>query len=237
MWSDLPAICLLRSSSQDLLTEAYLCFSSPTSRVQLLMLFNAYTSQPNFPERAAEAMACHPIMQSLLHSLILDNSSTACSIGLNVLTKLLPMMAVHACEELKGYLPQLFLILARVLCWKSRPPSPTSFIPADLPPDLVKDLTADDVDSEPEEVPDNSGMRIRSDLDWQRLELLFSTTIPFEPPAEHLFSFVYYLFPCNTLRFLRFPVPYLTESNLETPYALPWDKALDEGLIRSKSEV
>ena len=66
-------------------------------------------------------------MISLLHSLIFDNSSTVCTIALAVLSKLLPIFAVKASDHLKSLLPLLLVVLARILCWKERPPSSPRF--------------------------------------------------------------------------------------------------------------
>ena len=185
-------------------------------------------------------MAAHPVMQSLLYSLLFDISSTACNIGLKVLTKLLPIFAVHACEHLKELLPQLLLILARVISWRTPPPSGDPFLPSveglGLAPDILKAVT--DEESAPEIVQTEfrDPFQIRPDIEWQRLDIVF-TLSPFPPPPQQYFAFLYYLFPCNVVRFLRLPVGYLSEVNADNPYGVSWDVALDEGLIRSKAEV
>ncbi|KAL4253155.1 hypothetical protein ABKN59_004132 [Abortiporus biennis] len=223
---------------QDLLTELYHCFASPSSRVQLLMLITAYTSQPTFATRAAAVMARHPIVQSLLNSLIHDNSSTAFTIGLTVFTKLLPIFAVHASEDLKQILPQLLIVLARIICWKSRTATMNSYkLPTNLglQPDEVKEIFEDDVSDEDDAGIGNK-LPIRPDLEWQCLDIVFAVSFSFPPSPQRFFSFLYYLFPCNVLRFLRFPILYLTEHDVENPFAVSWEEALDEDMIRSKSE-
>ncbi|KAG6376377.1 hypothetical protein JVT61DRAFT_2362 [Boletus reticuloceps] len=99
------------------MTQVEAAFGTPASRLQLLTLLDCFTSDPEFKLHAA-VFARHPLMNSLLNSLLLDNSSTTCTIGLTMLVKLLPIFAVKACEELKIFLPRLFAILARTICWE-----------------------------------------------------------------------------------------------------------------------
>ncbi|KAJ3478297.1 hypothetical protein NLI96_g9847 [Meripilus lineatus] len=195
--------------------------------------------QPDFPTKVAAVMAAHPVMQSLLYSLLFDISSTACNIGLKVLTKLLPIFAVHACERLKELLPQLLLILARVISWRTPPPSGDPFLPSveglGLAPDILKAVTDEESTPNIIQTEFRDPFQIRPDIEWQRLDIVF-TLSPFPPPPQQYFAFLYYLFPCNVVRFLRLPVGYLSEVNADNPYGVSWDVALDEGLIRSKAE-
>jgi len=170
-------------------------------------------------------------MSSLLLSLLLDNSSTVCTIGLTLLENLFPMFAVQACEQLKSMLPKFLTILARLLCWKERPPSIRNSPTQDM------DL-AEDTDSEAEQdLMANHTFETRPDLHWERLELSFRATASSAPSPRRYFTILYYLFPCNVLRFLRDPVLYLNQNGSESPYLLCWDDVLDEDEIRSKSEV
>ncbi|KAI0362191.1 hypothetical protein OH77DRAFT_1515479 [Trametes cingulata] len=220
---------------QDFLTELYHCFISPTSRLQLLILLNAYTSQPAFSEHA-HVLASHPLMTSLIHSLIFDNSSTVCTIALTVLIKLLPTFAVKACEQLKRLLPLLLVVLARILCWRERQSS-SPIIPVLPDPDDSdeEDALASD-DDEDVEREGSRPLPIREDIEWERLELTFDGPASKAPSPDRYFTFLYYLFPCNTIRFLRYPVRYLTDNGVDSLYAVEWEEALDEDKIRSKSE-
>ncbi|KAI0721023.1 Hamartin protein-domain-containing protein [Cerioporus squamosus] len=205
---------------QDFLTELYRCFDSPVSRLQLLILLSVYTSEVDFPDHA-EVLASHPLMTSLLHCLVFDTSSTACTVALTTLIKLLPIFAVKACEQLKRLLPLLLVVLARIICWKERP-SPETAIDSDTEDDAVAGTT--------------QNLPIREDIGWNPLELTFDGPQSKAPSAHRYFTFLYYLFPCNTIRFLRYPVKYLDDNGLESLYAVDWERALDEDKIRSKSE-
>lgn len=213
---------------QDFLTEVYHCFSSPSSRLQLLILLNVYTSQPGFTE-VASVLAGHRLMTCLLHSLLFDGSSTAANIALTVITKLLPIVAVKACEDLKGLLPLLLAVLARIICWRER----------ELPVPAMESLDGETV-SDVEDNADTQSLAfvldIREDLEWTRLEQTFACGASSAPSAHRYFTHLYYLFPCNTLRFLRHPIQYMKDSELESPYNVGWEDALDEDQIRSRSE-
>ncbi|KAF7984045.1 hypothetical protein HWV62_17573 [Athelia sp. TMB] len=216
----------------DLLTGVAICFATPSSRLQLFMFLNVYTSQRSF-QALSSALAAHPVMALLLRSLLLDNSSTVCTTGLTVVVKLLSIFAVHASTELKALLPQLYAVLLRMINWKERPLS-----------DLHSTTSAADLEEIPaeaeivldQEIQNERALHIRSDLGWERLELTFDSTASSAPSPRALFTILYYLFPRTTLRFLREPTVCLAEQRFETPYTISWEEALDNEKIRSQSE-
>ncbi|KAF8559821.1 hypothetical protein OG21DRAFT_1453262 [Imleria badia] len=211
-----------------LMTQVEAAFAAPASRLQLLVLLDCFTSDPEFQSHAADFLR-HPLMNNLLNSLLLDNSSTICTIGLTMLVKLLPIFAVKSCEELKIFLPRLFVILARIICWEELSSSV-------LPPTVLVD--DDDGRSgsgkQAEEYERLAALELRPELRWERLELRLTTSSA--PPSDAYFSSLYYLFPCNLLRFVRGPAAYLRDRDYESPYVVSWEDALDEDNIRSKSE-
>ncbi|KAJ7273587.1 hypothetical protein B0H12DRAFT_1090097 [Mycena haematopus] len=213
------------SGGDDLMTEINTHFATPSSRLQLLILMNLYTSVPAFQSFAA-VLATHPLMSSLLHSLLLDNSSTLCTIGLTIVVKLLPIFAVEACQSLKILLPRLLTILARVLCWKERAP-PSS---EDAVPQVEQELEQELEDTGPT-------LLVREDLSWEVLQQSFDTGSSSTPSPRRYYTLLYYLFPCNVLRFLRSPVLHLNTNKVESPYTVDWETALDEQKIRSKSQT
>lgn len=218
---------------QDFMSAINYSFATPSSRLQLLILLNRYTSEPSFQPLAA-ALADHPLLDSLLNSLLLDNSSTICTIGLTVIVKLLPIFAVKACEELKLMLPRLLAILARIICWKERSVSKPVF--EEGVEDIDECSTNDDAQvSAINQFTASSNLPLRPGLGWDRLELMFNAASSAPPPGIY-FSCLYYLFPCNLLRFLRGPSAYLNDRRYESPFSISWDDALDEDNIRSKSE-
>ncbi|KAL6300529.1 Hamartin protein-domain-containing protein [Sparassis latifolia] len=203
---------------EDFLTVLYHCFGAPSSRLQLLILLNSYISQPAFPLSAA-VFAAHPLATSLLHCMLFDNSSSECTIGLTVFTKLLPILAVKACQHMKRHLPHLLAVLARIVCWRVRRPA-----------------HGEDEQDDSHLHPSVPAPPIREDIGWVRLEQTFEGSASSAPSPHRYFTFLYYLFPCNVIRFLRYPVTYLKQNGLDSPYAVDWDEALDEDQIRSRSE-
>jgi len=202
------------------MTELFNRFSNPSARLQLMIFTNLYVSNAAF-ESSASTLVTHPLMASILHSVLLDNSTTCCTIGLTVLTKLLPIFAVHAPPNLVDFVPILFAILARIACWKQRL----------LNHDIETDGCADELD------PDNHGdLQIRTELEWQRLETTFLQSSPVTSLRPY-FTFLYYLFPLNLFKFLRGPGYYLSNHNFRSPYTVDWDEVLDHTEIRNRIEV
>ncbi|KAJ7219154.1 hypothetical protein GGX14DRAFT_590318 [Mycena pura] len=207
----------------DLMTEINAHFANPASRLQLLILINLYTSVPTFQSFAA-VLATHPLMSSLLHSLLLDNSFTSCTIEMSIFVKLLPIFAVEASEALKSILPQLLSILAKMLCWRERPRRITPQSPEE-----------EAVEEEPDQ-DTGPALCLRDDLSWQVLELSLDGMTS-APSPRHYYTLLYYLFPCNVLQFLKSPVLYLTQNKVPSPYNVDWDAVFDEQKVRSKSET
>lgn len=168
------------------------------------------------------------MMLSLLYSLFLDNSSTVCTAGLTLVVKALPFFALYAVTDLKDALPNLLAILARTLSWRQRP--------ATTPRDKRDILAEEEFEHE---IEDDVGgvLHIRPDVEWERLETTFTATPSLPPSSRAYFTFLYYLYPCNVLRFLRHPVQYLDDADLESPYVETWEKALNADKIRRQSEV
>jgi hypothetical protein len=164
-------------------------------------------------------------MLHLLYSLFLDNSSTAATLGVTLLVKILPFFAVYTREELSPMLPKLFAILARIICWKERPASKS-----------LGDAT--DVDFERElEYETNPVLNISPDIKWERLEMSFHAAASLPPSSRNFFTTLYYLYPANLLKFLRNPSPYLVNSGIPSPYLESWEQAFDEGEIHRRSKV
>ena len=169
----------------------------------------------------------HQLFPYLLLSMLLDNSSTACSAGITFLVKSLPYFAVHAREQLRLYVPRLLAILARILCWKKRYP---------LIPEAGENTLDPEFERELAEITQRT-LHVRPDLEWQRLEMTFSSITSLPPNSRSFFSLLYYLFPSNVLGFFRDPAVFLVSYNVDSPYVESWKDALDEDEIRRKSEV
>ncbi|TFK43005.1 hypothetical protein BDQ12DRAFT_645012 [Crucibulum laeve] len=209
---------------EELMTEVNTHFATPTSRLQLLMLLEMYSSSPSFASGAV-VIAKHPLIDSLMYSLFLDNSSTVCTAGLTLLVKLLPFLAVHARQDLRNILPKLLAILARIMCWRERPPSNTPG-PENIDIDFERELESEA----------NRVLQIHPDFEWNRLEMSFNATTSPPPSSRPYFTALYYLYPSNVLRFLRAPVQYLETNDIPSLYVETWEEALDQDEIRRRSE-
>lgn len=216
--------------------QIFHCFASPSSRLQLIGLLNRYTTEPLF-EQHAFVLALHPLMSSILTSLLVDDSTTACTISLTMLTKLLPIFAVKACSALKRLLPQLFAVLARILCWPEGAPSTSTHSPLPDGAAFDEEHGTDGGENTGQVTETKRTLDANLDLQWERLELSSDSTATSAPSPERYFTFLYFLFPCNLIAFLCDPVGYLAERKVERPYAVDWDDALDHEQIKTKSEV
>ena len=216
--------------------QVFHCFASPSSRLQLICLLNRYTTEPLFEQHAC-VLASHPLMSSILTSLLVDNSTTACTISLGVLTKLLPIFAVKNCSALKRLLPQLFAILARILCWPEGAQSTPTHTPLPEGTSSDEEHSSVGVEYSGQATEVKRALDVNLDLQWELLESSVDSTGASAPSPERFFTFLYFLFPCNLIAFLRDPVGYLTERNVERPYTVDWEDALDHEQIKTKSEV
>lgn len=184
------------------------------------------------------------LFQNILTSLQVDNSSTACSIGLAILIKLLPVAAIQAYETLKQALPKLFSILGRVLCWKERHSTlhASGIKYRDLldqaDDKLIQELEGNDVKEEEDKGMESSHvqLQLRPDLSWNRLESSYEAVSTI-PARKQFFQFLYFLFPVNTVFFLRKTSRYLEDSGLSSPWTVAWEDAMDDLQIRTTSTV
>ena len=210
------------------MTEVDNCFSNPSYRLQLLVLLNQYTSHDAFPACAA-SLATHSLLSTLLSSLMLDTCPTAFTTAVTVFSKLLPVLAVKACAALKAIVPKLLVILARIICWKAKPPAGAI--------QRGDDLSADTGIIQDPELEFSPSIQVRPELKWKRLEASLDVQMQPAVVPTAFFSILYFLFPCTVIMFLRAPFAYFKANDLECPFIVPWEDVLDEDELRSKSEV
>ncbi|KAF6764764.1 hypothetical protein DFP72DRAFT_954426 [Ephemerocybe angulata] len=205
-------------------TEVDQQFQVPTQRLQLLMLLNEFTSSTRFAS-TVPVLASHKLMKSLANCLFLDNSSTVATSAVLLIVKFLPYFAVHARAVLQAQLPKLCAIMARIMCWKERPPAPNN------------PLAPHDEDFERELYNESSRtLHPREDINWKRLQMVFTAEHSPPPTSRQYFSILYYLYPSNVIKFIRTPALYLQENELKSPYVEDWNEAFDIHEIKRKSE-
>jgi len=70
------------------------------------------------------------------------------------------------------------------------------------------------------------------------ITLIEVDSAPSRPPdPKRYFTFLYGIYPCNVITFIRHPDRYLAAHPCECPYELPWDEIIDEDELKSRSRV
>lgn len=225
---------------EDLMTEINTHFATPSSRLQLIrfidVFITSHSSPPSSLATLIPILASHPLLQTILTSLLLDGSTTTCTVALSLLIKLVPLFAVHAREELLKNLPYIFVVLQRILCWKQPPLASHHHYSHSHSGDDDDITLSQTIDAEL-----NPVLALRPDLGWDRLKNTFAGASSV-PEVRGLFTLMYYLFPCALVLFLRAPLVFISEQTvlglgLDCPYVGGWEAAIDEEEVRSKAEV
>lgn len=159
------------------------------------------------------------LLDHLLQCLENDTSTTVISLALTVLIMFMP----HLCNSLASYLPRLFVVYTRVLCWDkfgvvrleetrlpghkdnySRTSTPLSFARTE-----------------------NS-----TEGGWQKLDSSFETASSTTPDVSDYFTFLYGLYPINFLTFIREPYKFLERADYKDIDQLD----IEEETIRQRTE-
>lgn len=153
---------------QEFLNEVNVFFAFPQSRLKLAILLGVILRAEHFPVKTFMA---HPLLDSLLLSLIVDGSSTLFEVEIAMLATLLPHFAIHGPETLLRILPYCYAILARVICWKPRSYSDDFLEIEATQSDHSSQSQASDREMDPADT-----LPIHKDLKWDRLGMLFFFT-------------------------------------------------------------
>ncbi|CAG7847255.1 SubName: Full=Uncharacterized protein {ECO:0000313/EMBL:CCA69400.1} [Serendipita indica DSM 11827] len=199
------------SNPQAFFEEMQTEFRTPDNRLSLSILLSKLAASDDFP---VTTFGESPLLMTLLISLFIDNSATVFNTQLTTLVILLPLFAVKAPKRLHEILPELLAILARAICWQSRTGEND---------DLVGVL--------------HQRLEIREEYEWKRLEFSFDAVPSITPDATRYFTFLYGIYPCNCLAFLREPVQYLIDKDCKSPFTVNWDEALDEEEIWNRCDT
>ncbi|KAI8083147.1 Hamartin protein-domain-containing protein [Halteromyces radiatus] len=175
-------------------TKPFFClldgyFQSSQHRLQIVYLLSEFMLRKR--SHAHEILET-PLFQSMLKSLMYDNSTTLIAISVTNLIMLLPRI----CSFLPPYLPQLFYIFARAISW-------------DQLRDMRKkqhSLTA-------------SSPSTKQKTDWDCADYTFSKLAapPSNPQTGPFFTALYGLYPCNFLNFLHKPYAYFKKNGFTVP--------------------
>ncbi|KAK0520098.1 hypothetical protein OC835_007314 [Tilletia horrida] len=78
-------------------------------------------------------------------------------------------------------------------------------------------------------------LELREDVEWLRLTSKYDGPDTAAPNATLLFTYLYGLFPANTIRFLRAPIDYLRKAHYVSPSAASFEDLIDEITIQERS--
>lgn len=158
-----------------------------------------------------------PLFDHLLKCLENDTSTTVISLALTILIMFMP----HLCNSLAEYLPRLFAIYTRVLCWDK-----FGVVRLDVHSSLSNySRGSPTLSSRDSDIEENGG-------GWQKLDSSFETASSTTPDVSDYFSFLYGLYPLNFLEFIREPYKYLDRSNYKDTDQLD----IDEETVRARTE-
>ncbi|RUP44469.1 Hamartin protein-domain-containing protein [Jimgerdemannia flammicorona] len=157
-----------------------------------------------------------PLFESILKSLMLDNSTTLIAISVTTLIMLLPRI----CTSLPRFLPRLFYIFARAICWdqlrdSKKRKDDRGF---DEDPNVVTQSDSDVAAGDGQQGGGRAVPRKSFIVDgWDCLDYSVSklSTPPSNPRTGPLFTCLYGLYPCNFVAFLHSPLAYLSKSEFK----------------------
>ncbi|KAL7411490.1 hypothetical protein BDY24DRAFT_132146 [Mrakia frigida] len=219
-------------------------FLEPSTRLPIsALLVHFLQANPSLSSFLADS----ELLDALLTSLQLDTSTTVFQLQVTILQVTL----TGAPAALASRLPEVFVILARAICWKERHhlldgdegdpggsgisvmralqplrPAPSQRRQSGLP-------ASDDSDSEEEEASPP-----KKALDWKRLDFSFDSAPAPPPDTFPLLSYLYYVWPCNVLGFLRDPAKYLHEKDrLTNIEGKEWEEVFDRQEVGDRSKA
>lgn len=161
-----------------------------------------------------------PLAEHLLKCLMNDTSTTILSVALTCLIMLLP----HIPGSLGPYLPRLFLVYSRLLCWERFSP---------LSSEAEKSVVTDDRVAQDTDEPCVTDLGdVGIDPTWEKARPQEGMIEANTPELLTYFTYLYGLYPLNFMSYVRKPRRYL--KNVDFAGADAFD--LDQAVIRSRTE-
>ncbi|KDQ10321.1 hypothetical protein BOTBODRAFT_147832 [Botryobasidium botryosum FD-172 SS1] len=196
-------------------------FTSPENRLQLsILLLNFFQAPTAIP---IKELTESKLFDTMLCCLQIDNSTSLFALLIHCLNMILPTLTVCETGKARVVLPCMLATLGRALCWRKRTKDDGGVgqIPVDI-----------------RSTSEGRALQIKPDLGWTRLESTFDTTVSPPPPdVRQYFTFLYGLWPCNTLAFLRDPAAYLGTAGFESPFTTGWNEAFEVDQIRARGKT
>ncbi|KAF1816880.1 hypothetical protein P152DRAFT_3085 [Eremomyces bilateralis CBS 781.70] len=202
-----------RKRPKELLLAVDDLFIKNEHRAQALGLLSAFVHvQPPHLYLVLETS----LVDHLLTCLLVDTSGTIVDLALTVLIMFIP----HITSSLVSYLPRLFLIFNRIVCW-------------DLNPEQIRSRSQDDHDLGMHESPIHEQFEFVADPSWEKLTLAYDNDETIIPKVDYFFTFLYGLFPLNFTSYLRKPRRYF--KNINFPGAQEID--FRQSIVASRTET
>ncbi|KAF8329400.1 uncharacterized protein EI90DRAFT_3125182 [Cantharellus anzutake] len=239
------------SSPNDSFAVLNSMFTNPAARPGITTILHRVFSNTRSPP--VSEFSKSPLLQAFFTSLLVDRSDALFDQEISALISIMPHMAVRCPESLRDCLGSLLVLLARAVCWKqpndsSNPNRSEGTEESDndnLGPDKGNNKNPEharavfrhrnDEDLPHDNLQDYNELVLKPELNWDRLGP--STSDPSTIiDASRYFTFIYGIYPCNTIAFLRRPVVHLQEVGYDSPFAVPWRDILDVDEIRSRSK-
>ncbi|KAI9829857.1 MAG: hypothetical protein M1819_005955 [Sarea resinae] len=210
-----------RRKPKDFLTAVDKLVVDKEHRAQALSLLCTFVRyQPPHLHQVLET----PLIEHLLKCLMVDTSTTVISLALTTLVMFLP----HIPNSLVAYLPRLFIVYSRILCWDRQGQSQTNLEPPTEAIESHSPLSNDDERPEASFFDHES----TSDPSWEKLDHSFETAESTVPELTHYFTFLYGLYPFNFMSYIRKPKKYLKSAGFTNV-----DKFnIDQAGVRSRTE-
>lgn len=160
-----------------------------------------------------------PLLDHLLQCLENDTSTTVISLALTALVMFMP----HLCNYLADYLPRLFVVYTRVICWDK--------FGGERWEETKFSGSRDSYSRAGTPQPLESLERVSKD-GWQKLDSSFEAATSSTPEVSEYFSFLYGLYPINFVSFIREPYKFLERADYKGVDLLD----IEEETIRQRSE-
>ena len=172
-----------------------------------------------------------PIIQDLLRCLLIDGDTAVVSSALTVLMMFLP----HVPSAVAAFLPRLFLVYSRVLCWDSSSSKASSSVEGDsmeVVGQHLSDMSKSNIDRNPQLLIDASWKRSQQQDVEMKVELASASPLP-SPDATPYFTLLYGLYPLNFTSFINRPRRYLKAANYPEIDHIDFDKPI----MRARSDI
>ncbi|TIB28313.1 hypothetical protein E3P86_03878 [Wallemia ichthyophaga] len=182
-------------------------FKSESYRLQTLQLIFSLVSQQSIH---SHHLISSDLFQLIILSSLTDNDSSVISLISCIYSILLPKFPIL----LSKYIPTFLAFIGRILVWKRRK---NAFIHSEIINEIDK-------------------LAVTRTLTLKNKDFIQLTQdSKFTPSPSPLFTFIYGIFPANTLAFLRSPIEYLNSFEFDNPYVQDIDQWLFVDLIKARS--